>query len=102
MDREFELVKANYPQLPINMTAANEHIPEIERTVRMVNDRARGVYNILHFTCGLPKLMIIKLIHFIMLWLNIFPVKSGISTKFSPRELVRRHKLSAKDLLQGL
>ncbi|KAL7480380.1 hypothetical protein ACHAW6_006074, partial [Cyclotella cf. meneghiniana] len=96
MDREFESVKTTCPQLPINTTAANEHVPEIERTVRTVKDRARGVYNTLPFTCGLPRLMTIELIHFIVLWLNAFPVKSGISTKFSPRELVQRHKLSAK------
>jgi hypothetical protein len=96
MDREFESVKATCSQLPINTTAANEHVPEIERTVKTVKDRARGVYNTLPFTGGLPKLMTIEQIHFIVLWLNTFPVKLGISTKFSPRELVRRHKLSAK------
>lgn len=40
--------------------------------------------------------MTIELIHFIVLWLNAFPVRSGISTKYSPRELVQRHQLSAK------
>jgi hypothetical protein len=96
MDREFESVWATCPQLPINMTTANEHVPEIERKVRTVKDRARGMYNTLPFTGGIPKLMTIKLIHFVVLWLNTFPVKSGISTKFSPRELVQRHKLNAK------
>eukprot|EP00804_Cyclotella_cryptica_P029617 CCRYP_019027-RA/>CCRYP_019027-RA protein AED:0.33 eAED:-0.47 QI:0/-1/0/1/-1/1/1/0/210 len=96
MDREFESVRATCPQLPINTTAANEHVPEIERTVWTVKDRAQGVYNTLPFFEGLPKLMTIELIHFIVLWLNAFPVESGISTKFSPRELVQRHKLSVK------
>jgi len=96
MDREFEAVRSACPTLPINTTAANEHVPEIERAVRTVKDRARGIYNTLPFTEGIPKLMTIELIHFVVLWLNAFPVKSGISTKFSPRELVQRHKLSAK------
>jgi len=96
MDREFEAVRTTCPTLPINTTAANKHVPEIERTVRTVKDRTRGVYNTLPFTEGIPKLMTIELIHFTVLWLNAFPVQSGISTKFSPRELVQRHKLSAK------
>eukprot|EP00804_Cyclotella_cryptica_P023700 CCRYP_019316-RA/>CCRYP_019316-RA protein AED:0.38 eAED:0.25 QI:0/0/0/1/0/0/2/0/908 len=96
MDREFEAVRSACPTLPINTTAANEHVPEIEWAVRTVKDRARGIYNTLPFTEGIPKLMTIELIHFVVLWLNAFPVKSGISTKVSPRELVQRHKLSAK------
>ena len=43
----------------------------------------------------LPKLMVIKLLHFCVMWLNLFPVKSGISEQYSPRELVSRHKLDA-------
>jgi hypothetical protein len=95
MDREFAAVQAECPELPINPSAANEHVPEPERAIRLVKERARGVENTLPFE-GLPKVMVIELIHFIVLWLNNFPVKSGISTKYSPRELICRHKLDAK------
>jgi hypothetical protein len=40
--------------------------------------------------------MIIKLMHFGMMWLNSFPVKSEILEKYSPHKLVSRHKLDAK------
>jgi hypothetical protein len=40
--------------------------------------------------------MLIELMHFTIMWANTFPVKLEVSTKFSPRELVKRHKLSAK------
>jgi hypothetical protein len=40
--------------------------------------------------------MIIELMHFCVMWMNSFPVKSGISEKWSPRELISRHKLDAK------
>jgi hypothetical protein len=95
MDREFAAVQEECPELPINPTAANEHVPEPERAIRLVKERARGVENTLPFE-GLPKVMVIELIHFIVLWLNNFPVKSGVSTKYSPRELICRHKLDAK------
>jgi hypothetical protein len=44
----------------------------------------------------MPKLMIIELMHFCVMWMNSFPVKSRVSEKWSPRELVSRHKLDAK------
>jgi hypothetical protein len=99
MDREFAPVQAECPQLPINCTAANEHVPEPERAARLVKERCRGTENTLPFD-GLPKLMVIELLHFVVLWLNNFPVKLGISTKYSPRELICRHKLNAKQHCQ--
>ena len=44
----------------------------------------------------LTKLMIIELMHFCVMWMISFSVKSGISEKWSPREIVSRHKLDAK------
>ena len=44
----------------------------------------------------LPKLMVIELMHFCIMWLNAFLVKSGISEKYSPWEFVSRHKLDVK------
>jgi hypothetical protein len=40
--------------------------------------------------------MVIELLHFCVMWMNSFLVKSGISEKLSPRELVFQHKLDAK------
>ncbi len=40
--------------------------------------------------------MVIELLHFCMMWMNSFPVRSGISDTWSPHELVSRHKLDAK------
>eukprot|EP00804_Cyclotella_cryptica_P024426 CCRYP_015860-RA/>CCRYP_015860-RA protein AED:0.35 eAED:0.26 QI:0/0/0/1/0/0/3/0/310 len=96
VDREFEAVRNTCPELPINTTATNEHVLEIERTVRTVKVRAQGIYNTLPFTEGIPKLMTIEQILFTVLWLKAFPIRLGISTKFSLMELVQRHKLSAK------
>lgn len=95
MDMKFKAVSLTCPMLPINITATNKHMPEIEHTVKEVKDHVQWVYNTLPFTEGIPKLMTIELICFVILWFNAFPVKAGISTKFSPRELVQCPKLSA-------
>jgi hypothetical protein len=41
----------------------------------------------------MPRLILIKLIHHVVLWLKAFPLKSGVSANLSPRKLVIRHKL---------
>ena len=38
----------------------------------------------------------LELLHFCVMWLNSFPVKSGISKKWSPQELESQTKLDAK------
>jgi hypothetical protein len=42
-----------------------------------------------------------EFIYFVVLWLNAFPVKSGISSTYSPRELLVRWKLDYKIALQS-
>ena len=42
----------------------------------------------------MPRLISIKLIYHVVLWLNAIPLKSGVSANLSPRKLVIRHKLN--------
>jgi hypothetical protein len=95
MDMEFEKLVDFLPTVAINTTAAREHVGEIERKIRVIKERARGTINTLPYL-QLPRLMVIELMHFCVMWMNSFPVKSGISEKWSPRELISRHKLDAK------
>ncbi len=95
MDMEFEKLRNMLLNIILNTTAAREHVGEIERKIRVVKERARSMISILPYKL-LPKLVIIKLMHFCVMWMNSFPVKSGISEKWSPREIVSRHKLDAK------
>ncbi len=60
-----------------------------------MKERARSTTSVLPYKL-LPKLVIIKLMHFCVMWMKSFPVKLGISEKWSPREIVSRHKLDAK------
>ncbi len=83
------------PNITINTTAAREHVGEIERKIRVVKERARGTMASLPYLT-LPKIMIIELMHFCILWLNSFPVRSGVSEKWSPRELILCHWLDEK------
>jgi hypothetical protein len=95
MDVEFEKLRTLLPHVVLNTMAAREHVGEIERKIRVIKERARGTFNTLPYK-KLPKMMVVELLHFCVMWMNSFPVKSGISEKWSPHELVSRHKLDAK------
>ena len=89
MDGEFEKLKPLMPSVECNTTAAKEHVSEAERTIRTLKERVRGLLNTLPFE-NLPRRMKIEFIYFMVLWMNEFPVKSGVSDKISPRELLLR------------
>jgi hypothetical protein len=61
----------------------------------VIKERGRETINMLPYET-MPKLMTIELMHFCVMWMNSFPVKSGVPKTWSPRELVSRHKLDAK------
>jgi hypothetical protein len=52
-----------------------------------MKEQRRGVLNILPFK-KMPRLMLIELIYHMVLWLNAFPAKSGVSETLSPHEIV--------------
>jgi hypothetical protein len=85
MDNEFEKVRALVPGLHINTTAAKEHVPEIERRIRLIKERGRGILNTLPYK-KMPQIILIELIYHVVLWLNAFPAKSGVSETLSPRD----------------
>ncbi len=103
MDGEFEKMKDLVPQLECNttprlecnITADKEHVSEAEQGIRTIKERARGLITTLLFE-HIPHRMKIKFIYFCILWLNAFPVKSGISSTHSPQELMVRWMLDYK------
>jgi hypothetical protein len=95
MDLEFENLENKLRRITLNTTAMGEHVGEIERKISVKKERARGTISILPYEI-LSKLMIIELMHFCMMWLISFPVKSRISEKYSLCKLVSRCKLNSK------
>ena len=92
MDNEFEKVKNHIQLAHLNTLAAKEHIREIERRIRVIKERCRGNICTLLYT-RIPQIMLTHLLHHVVMWLNNFPVAKGISDRFSPQEIILRHKL---------
>ncbi len=74
MDMEFKKLVDLLPNVAINTMAAREHVREIERKIRVIKERARGIINTLLYL-QLPRLMIIEVMHFCVMWMNAFLVK---------------------------
>ncbi len=72
-----------------NTTAAKEHVSEAGRSICTIKEQARGIIGSLPVDY-IPRQLKIELIYFVILWLNAFPVKTGISTIYSPRKLPMR------------
>ncbi len=64
---------------------------EVESKIRTVTERMR-MLTTLPFS-HIPKRMKIIFVYFMVLWMNAFPVKTGISQTYLPRELLVRWRL---------
>jgi hypothetical protein len=62
------------PQL--NVTSANEHVPDVERKIRVVKERVRAIIYSIPFN-ALPAQVLIHAVLFAAKQLNLFPVKGG-------------------------
>jgi hypothetical protein len=101
MDGEFEKIKGLLHNVECNTTAAKEHVSKAKQMICTIKERTRGLLATLPFE-HIPRRMKIEFIHLIVLWLNAFPVKSGIFSTFSPRELLVWWKLDYKKHCQVL
>jgi hypothetical protein len=76
-DNEFEAIREDMLELgvEVNVTAKEEHVPEIERRHRVIKERARAVIQTLPYG-SMPKKMRIAMIQNVIFWLNNIP-KAG-------------------------
>ena len=95
MDNEFEKVRQHIPMIDMNTPAAVEHVAEIERRIRTIKERSRAITCTLPYK-ALPNQILIRLLNCVVMWINNMPSATGISTQYSPRELILRTRLKYK------
>jgi hypothetical protein len=71
----------------LNLASANEHIPEIERKIWVIKERVRVVIYSIPFN-SLPARMLVHAVLFVTKQLNLFPVKGGLLSKLSPKQIM--------------
>ena len=84
-DNAFEPLREGLSEMAItlNITAAKEHVPCIERRQRVIKERCQAIRHSLPFTT-VPRIITVNLVMFVVHWLNAFPVKNGVSDTISP------------------
>ena len=92
MEQEFEKNVDEVPKFDINTTAAHEHGGEIERAIRTAKERSCAVVSYQPYVV-LPKLMVINLVYFAVLWLKNKPNTLVISQVHFSREIFTKRKL---------
>jgi hypothetical protein len=84
MDHEFECLRGDLPELNLNTSAANEHVPDVERQIRVLKERSRAIRSTLSFK-AIPRRIIIELVYYAAFWINAFPPSSDVSAFYRPR-----------------
>lgn len=88
MDGEFEKVKQKLTHIiEVNMTAKNEHVPEIERKIRCIKERTRSIKADLPYQI-LPSMIIKRMVLHAVIFMNVYIDKRGISDEYLPREII--------------
>ena len=80
----------------LNMPAANEHVPQIEHQIHVINEHVRATRHLLLFTT-MPLLMFVKMVYSCIKWINAFPPKGGMSNILSPRTIMMGMQLDYKN-----
>ena len=97
MDGEFKPMRYDLLEMRVklNITAANEHSPIIERHIRVIKEQMRAIRHTLPFKV-IPLTMLIEMTYFSIFWINAFPPKSGVSATISPRKIITGQQLDYK------
>ena len=80
----------------INLESTNEHVPEIERKIRVVKEICRAARHGLPFQ-RIPKLLTIHIVFQTVKLLNFFPTKGGISDTLIPKTIMSSEILDYKN-----
>ena len=78
MVKEFDRIKNIIPFSEVNTTAAREHVGEIERYLRGVQEQVQCTTSDFPFRF-IPTMVMIYTFYNCILWLNAFPIQSGIT-----------------------
>jgi hypothetical protein len=94
MDNEFEVLRGDLllHEIALNTCAPGKHVPEIERRIRTVKERVRGLVHTIPFQ-KIPTIMIVHIAVFSVMWLNFFPPKGGISPTLSPQTILTQIRI---------
>ncbi len=88
MDGQFEGIAGKVADFGVmlNTVTRGKHVPEAERYIRTIKERARCIYNTMPFN-KIPGRMVAERIYYCVFWLDSFPAMDGVSDALSLRAI---------------
>ena len=86
VDGEFRSLQELLPLVELNITAAREHVPEVESIIRRIKEKVRAYTSEFAYR-WIPTLLLIHTVYTAVFWLNAF-VNGTENHGFSPHAIV--------------
>ena len=86
-DREFSPIAADILPIALNVADADDHVAQVERSIRAVKDRCRCTVQGLPFR-RFPKILTKAIVEEANASQNLFPAVDGVSDTMSPLTIV--------------
>ena len=87
VDPEFKSLEEKVVSTTLNQNGACDHVPEVERQIQVIKDRMQAHHANLPFP-RFTRRMTIELAKHVVVFLNAFPPKSGLSKTYIPRTIM--------------
>ena len=87
VDPEFQFLEGNVVITTANKTGAREHVPEVERQIQVIKERIQAHHSNPPFP-SFTRWTTIELAKHVVMFLNTFPPKSGLSKTDSPHTIM--------------
>ena len=92
MDPEFNCLDKLIVGTDLNTTVARDHFPKIDRKIQVLKEHMRAVHGGLPYD-RITSRMIIELGKYVVIMINAFPPKSGLSCTYIPRTIMTGNQL---------
>jgi len=86
-DHQFDCLRESIRPTVLYISAAGEHVPEVERSIQTIESNCRALYHALPFQL-LPRIMTRSLVRHVVRTMNIFPSTTRVSTSMGPTTLL--------------
>ena len=92
---EFEKVRDKLAIVEVNTTATREHVPKIERHIRLIKERFRCTTSEFPFI-PIHRLVLIHVFYTCVVWINAIPHKAGAVQGISPLQIITGRTVNYK------
>ena len=97
VDPESKSLEEKLVRNTLNTTEAHDHVPKVEIQIHVIKERMLSQHSNLPFP-SFTRCMTIELAKNVVMFLNGFPHKSGLSKTYSPRTITTGKSLNWKKI----